>query len=364
VKRDTAQSENRWLLIRSLFEVAHDFEPELRKIFLDVACTDLDVREEVERLLASDENSAELLLPFELRPRVLVCSNELPVIQGYNIERLLDSGGASNVYLATSQHSGRHVAVKVCRPRAFDDQSLWRFRKECLALSKFSHPGIVQLIDSGQSNGCSYLTMELIKGKSLDAWMKESSQSVVTCIRFVREILCALSHVHESGVIHRDIKPKNIMVTESGHTKIIDFGTIFMTSQDDPDGQDGNLMGTFAYMSPEQTGTCDEPIQTTSDIYQVGLILFEMLTGRLPYQVNNLSMANVLKAILVQHRTRLKDVRPDLSDDLSELVDRAVSIQPSRRPQSARGFSKDLELIEEGLLSEDGKQFHNGQVRN
>lgn len=351
MKREPARSEDRWLLIRSLFEVALDFEPELRKIFLDVACTDLDVREEVERLLASDENSTELLLPFELRPRVFVYADQLPVIQGYNIERLLDSGGASNVYLATSQHSGRHVAVKVCRPRAFDDQSLWRFQQECLALSKFSHPGIVQLIDSGQTNGCSYLTMELIKGKSLDAWMKESSQSVVTCIRFVREILCALSHVHESGVIHRDIKPKNIMVTESGHTKIIDFGTVCMTSQDNPAGKDGHLMGTFAYMSPEQAGKWDEPIQTTSDIYQVGLILFEMLAGRLPYQVNELNVANILKAILVQQRTRLKDVRPDLSDDLSELVDRAVSIQPSRRPQSAKGFKEDLELIEAGLFS-------------
>jgi len=241
------------------------------------------------------------------------------------------------------------VAIKMVRSHGAGSQVLQRFRQECRALSRLSHSGIVQVVETGSVNGNTYLVMEFISGMSLDMWTKANSPTPARSIVLIQEILAALAHAHDAGVIHRDIKPHNVMVTADGHIKLVDFGVARLTNEEGRRTgfrtETGHLVGTFAYMSPEQTDGRSDRIGVTSDVYQVALLLFEMLAGRLPYEADGKSAAGLLKAVLMDERVRLEEVRPELAGPISDLLSKALSIAPGARPQTVRAFDAALDTV-------------------
>ena len=340
---------NRWALVRGLFEAVSALAMPERAGFLDYACPDAGIREEVESLLAADEMADTWSMPADRGAAMPAC-DPLPAVPGYTIERLIGSGGAGSVYLARNTLSGRRVAIKVVRSLAVGSQALQRFRQECRALSRLSHPGIVQLIETGAApGGITYLVMEHVDGLAIDQWRHGRESSAAVCIDLVRQMLAALAHAHDAGVIHRDIKPANVLVDSASTVKLLDFGVARLHSQEGHrtgfKTETGHLVGTFAYMSPEQADGGGDRIGVASDIYQSTLLLFELLTGRLPYDTDGRSAASLLRAVLMDRRVALGDLRPDLPVALGEVLGRALSIDPAKRPSTVRAFDAELAAL-------------------
>ena len=340
---------NRWMIVRGLFDTVSCMSGEQRKTFLDFACPDAGIRAEVEGLLEGDMISKDMVMPADAAAIAVEHEEPLPEISGYTIDSVLGSGGAGSVYSATNSSTGRHVAIKMVRSHGAGSQVLQRFRQECRALSRLSHSGIVQVVETGSVNGNTYLVMEFISGMSLDMWTKAHSPTTARSIVLIQEILAALAHAHDAGVIHRDIKPHNVMVTADGHIKLVDFGVARLTNEEGRRTgfrtETGHLVGTFAYMSPEQTDGRSDRIGVTSDVYQVALLLYEMLAGRLPYEADGKSAAGLLKAVLMDERVRLEEVRPELAGPISDLLSKALSIAPGARPQTVRAFDAALDTV-------------------
>lgn len=340
---------NRWMIVRGLFDTVSCMSAPQRKTFLDFACSDAGIRTEVEGLLEGDMISNDMVMPSEAAVNVVEHEEPLPDISGYTIDSVLGSGGAGSVYSATNSSTGRRVAIKMVRSHGAGSQVLQRFRQECRALSRLSHSGIVQVVETGSVNGNTYLVMEFISGMSLDMWTKAHIPTTARSIVLIQEILAALAHAHDAGVIHRDIKPHNVMVTKDGHIKLVDFGVARLTNEEGRRTgfrtETGHLVGTFAYMSPEQTDGRSDRIGVTSDVYQVALLLYEMLAGRLPYEADGKSAAGLLKAVLMDERVRLVEVRPELAGPISDLLSKALSIAPSARPQTVRAFDAALDTV-------------------
>lgn len=332
---------DRWSIVRGLFEAVSALAAPKRAGFLDFACPDPGIRGEVESLLQGDEAASEWDLPCD-RPAREIETERLPEIPGYVVDSLLGSGGAGSVYAARSVASGERVALKVLRAGA-GEQAVQRFRQECRALARLSHRGIVRLFETGVApGGVTYLVMEFVEGESIHAWMRARRPAPQACVSIIRDVLDALAHAHEAGVIHRDIKPHNVMVMADGCVKLVDFGVARLTSDEGRRTgfrtETGHLVGTFAYMSPEQADGRSERIGVASDVYQSALLLFEMLAGRLPYEADGRSAAGLLRAVLMDERERLVSLCPQMDQALSDLLHRALSIDPAHRPTSARAF--------------------------
>ena len=340
---------NHWMIVRGLFDTVSCMSGKQRKTFLDFACPDAGIRTEVEGLLEGDMISNDMVMPADAAAIAVEHEEPLPEISGYTIDSVLGSGGAGSVYSATNSSTGRRVAIKMVRSHGAGSQVLQRFRQECRALSRLSHSGIVQVVETGSVNGNTYLVMEFISGMSLDMWTKANSPTPARSIVLIQEILAALAHAHDAGVIHRDIKPHNVMVTADGRIKLVDFGVARLTNEEGRRTgfrtETGHLVGTFAYMSPEQTDGRSDRIGVTSDVYQVALLLYEMLAGRLPYEADGKSAAGLLKAVLMDERVRLEEVRPELAGPISDLLSQALSIAPSARPQTVRAFDEALDTV-------------------
>ena len=337
------------MIVRGLFDTVSCMSAPQRKAFMDFACPDAGIRAEVEGLLEGDMISNDMVMPADAAAIAVEHEEPLPEISGYTIDSVLGSGGAGSVYSATNSSTGRRVAIKMVRSHGAGSQVLQRFRQECRALSRLSHSGIVQVVETGSVNGNTYLVMEFISGMSLDMWTKANSPTPARSIVLIQEILAALAHAHDAGVIHRDIKPHNVMVTADGRIKLVDFGVARLTNEEGRRTgfrtETGHLVGTFAYMSPEQTDGRSDRIGVTSDVYQVALLLYEMLAGRLPYEADGKSAAGLLKAVLMDERVRLEEVRPELAGPISDLLSKALSIAPSARPQTVRAFDEALDTV-------------------
>ena len=344
---------NRWALVRGLFEAVSALPMPERPGFLDFACPDAAIRGEVEALLAADEMADTWSMPGDRAVPPPACE-PLPSVPGYAIEKLLGSGGAGSVFLARNAVTGRRVAVKIVRSLSVASQAMQRFRQECRALSRLAHPGIVQLIETGSApGGVTYLVMEFVDGLSLDRWSAERKPGARQCIDVLRQVLAALAHAHDAGVIHRDIKPANVLVDGSMTAKLLDFGVARLHSEEGRrtgfKTETGHLIGTFAYMSPEQADGGGDRIGVVSDVYQSALLLFERLAGRLPYDADGRSAAALLRAVLMDRRVSLAEIRPELGGGLSELLDRALAADPSRRPVTVRAFDAELASLLPGL---------------
>ncbi|GAB6157382.1 Stk1 family PASTA domain-containing Ser/Thr kinase [Desulfotomaculum varum] len=261
----------------------------------------------------------------------------------YEILEQLGGGGMALVWKGKDTFLNRLVTVKVLRPEYASDQDfVRRFRREAQAVASLSHPNIVSIYDVGQENGSHYLVMEYVDGESLKELIRrEGPLPPARAIQLGRQIAEALEHAHENNIIHRDVKPHNILITKSGRAKLTDFG-IAQASASTLTHTD-TIVGSVHYISPEQAR--GEPAGPKSDIYALGVVLYEMLTGQVPYQGDG-AIGVALKHIQEQPLS-LRQINPGIPEDLELVVLRAMDKLPERRHKSARALGEDLVSISE-----------------
>jgi beta-lactam-binding protein with PASTA domain/tRNA A-37 threonylcarbamoyl transferase component Bud32 len=261
----------------------------------------------------------------------------------YRIVRKLGSGGMANVYLAEDEDLGRRVAIKILNDRyANDDLFIERFRREAKSAAALSHPNIVSVYDRGEAEGTYYIAMEVIEGRSLkELIMTRGPLPIPQALAYTHEMLEALRFAHRHGIIHRDIKPHNILIGE--RLKVTDFGIARAGASQMTEA--GSIMGTAQYLSPEQARGA--PVTAASDLYSVGIVLYEMLTGKVPFTGD--SAIEIAMKHLNEPPKPPSKIRPEIPEELDAVVLRALSKNPEDRYQTAEEFSEDLHRVEAGL---------------
>ena len=263
----------------------------------------------------------------------------------YRLIEQIGIGGMALVYRAFDQRTGRDVAVKVLRPEFNQDaEFVGRFQREAEAASKMTHHNIVNLLDVGMDGDNRYLIMEYVQGKTLKQVIQEKGRiSPQIAVQIAIRILHALQHAHQNGIIHRDIKPQNILVHADGHIKLSDFGIARIANSSTLTRGD-NVMGSVHYFSPEQAS--GHAADVTSDIYSVGVVLYEMLTGRVPFDGDS------PVAIAMQHLHArpepIENYAPDCPPAIIHVCMRAMEKNPRYRYESARDMAAELRMAVEG----------------
>src|SRR5262245_7182089 len=262
----------------------------------------------------------------------------------YRITRKLGGGGMADVYLAEDQELGRRVAVKILHSRyANDAQFVERFRREATHAAGLSHPNIVAIFDRGEADGSYFIVMECVEGRTLKELIRSRGPCPIPiAIAYTRQILSALRYAHRNGVVHRDIKPHNVIVDAEGVVKVTDFGIARAGASQMT--EEGAIIGTAQYLSPEQARGA--PVDQTSDLYSTGVVLFELLTARVPF--NGESPVEIAMKHLGETPPVPSDLRPDVPDDLDLVVIRALAKEPADRYQSAAAMDADLETVARG----------------
>ena len=259
----------------------------------------------------------------------------------YEIEEIIGTGGMSIVYSAWDLKYDRRVALKVLRPMLDADADfIRRFNQEAQAASRMSHPNIVDMLDIGQDGDTRYLVMEYVSGSTLKDLIREQGRlQPIQAIQMTLRILAAIDHAHKNQIVHRDIKPQNILVTESSVIKVADFGIARKTGQSTMTAQNGgNIFGSVHYFSPEQASgkVADEK----SDIYSVGIVLYEMLTGKVPFDGD--TPVSIALMHLNEIPARVRTINPDVSLGIDEVIAKALVKDADKRYQSAAEMARDL----------------------
>ncbi|MBG85104.1 MAG: hypothetical protein CMJ40_11245 [Phycisphaerae bacterium] len=313
------------------------------------------VRAEIEQLKADDDLLGELAAVH--REKVPAGSSMLdaPTPPGYDIIREIDRGAQGAVFLATQVAAKRQVALKVLLQGSFaTDRQRMRFEREVEVVASLKHPNIVTLFDSGlTSDGSAYLAMEFVDGVPLNEYQADSGThpSRPSDIRaqadlFIR-ICDAVSYAHQKGIIHRDLKPANILVDKEGQPHILDFG-LAKAVEESPITESryemtaaGEFMGTFAYASPEQVSGNPDLVDTRTDVYALGVILYEMLLEQRPYRVTG-SIAQMVKSIVDEPPVSPRQLDPAISQDIETILLRSLDKETDRRYQSPAAIASDL----------------------
>lgn len=362
--------------VREVYERVVDLEGLAREHVLREACGPDDaLRSEVEALLRAGEDAHS----FMENPPSAVNLEELASIAGsdsgtfpkgeklgaFTLLEPLGHGGMGVVYRAEQDRPRRTVALKLIRSPFLSPQLLRRFEQEAQVLALLRHPGIAQIYEAGAAPGPDgrvqpYYAMELVRGRPLIAFANERDLGVRDRLQLFALICDAVQHAHQKGVIHRDLKPANILVEDAETTvtftgttaasgpqpKILDFGVARITGSDiavTTAGTDvGQLVGTIPYMSPEQVRGDVDGIDTRSDVYALGVVLFELLTGRLPYDVKGKAIAAAAVTITNEEPTAPGRVVGSLRGDIETIVLKALEKSPDRRYQSAAELASDV----------------------
>ncbi|MCC6223850.1 MAG: Stk1 family PASTA domain-containing Ser/Thr kinase [Thermoleophilia bacterium] len=263
----------------------------------------------------------------------------------YRILERLGSGGMANVYLAEDIELGRRVAIKILNDRyAHDEQFVERFRREAKAAAALSHPNIVSIYDRGEAEGTYYIAMELIEGRNLKELIRASGRlRPAQAIAHTRQILAALRFAHRNGIVHRDIKPHNILIGHEERLKVADFGIARAGASQMTEA--GSIMGTAQYLSPEQARGAH--VTPAADIYSVGIVLYEMLTGGVPF-TGDTPVEIAMKHLNAQPQPPSAAV-PGIPADLDRIVLRALAKDPAERYATAEEMDSDLARVEAGL---------------
>jgi beta-lactam-binding protein with PASTA domain/predicted Ser/Thr protein kinase len=264
----------------------------------------------------------------------------------YLIIRKLGSGGMANVYLAHDQELGRRVAIKILDDRhARDGQFVERFRREAQNAAGLSHPSIVSIYDRGEAEGTYYIAMEYVEGRTLKELLVARGPSPLgIAIDYTRQVLSALRFAHRNGIVHRDIKPHNVIVDGEGRVKVMDFG-IARAGAASQMTEAGSIIGTAQYLSPEQARGA--PVDQTSDLYSTGIVLYELLTGGVPF--NGETPVEIAMKHLSQVPAPPSTHRAEIPRDLDYVALRALAKDPSDRYHSAEEMDSDLERIARGI---------------
>ena len=357
----------RWQRIEEVFARAVAAPPEQRAALLDAACgDDEELRAEVETLLAHDARAGEDFLNSPIVPEPSD-EEELPAwvqrllghrIGRYTVVRLLGHGGMGCVFEAVQEQPARPVALKVLQPGLSAPSALARFRLEPELLARLRHPNIAQVYEAGiqqDENGVlPYFAMEYIPdAQPLLEYADRNALTTRQRLELFGKVCDAIHHGHQKGIIHRDIKPGNILVGTDGEPKVIDFGVarasdadILMTTQCT---HTGDLIGTMQYMSPEQCDGDSREIDTRSDVYSLGVVLYELLTGARPYKATGTTIYAAARAIKEHVPPRLSAVvaqrralARELRGDIDTVVLKALEKDREKRYDSAARLAADI----------------------
>ncbi|MCG8462078.1 MAG: serine/threonine protein kinase [Holophagales bacterium] len=274
----------------------------------------------------------------------------------YRIEAVLGVGGMGAVYRAFDERLRRTVAIKHILPQSAEDESSrQRLRREAQAAAGLSHPSIVQIFDIFEFDGVDWIVMELVEGEVMHSLVESGRLGLAEAVALSREVAEGLAEAHSKGIVHRDLKTENVMVTRSFHAKILDFGLAkHMVHGPDISSADlGSILGTGRAMSPEQA--MGEDVDHRSDLFSLGTLIFEAVTGRSPF--SGTSMYNTLARVCsVPHRPA-REVNRRVPEGLSNLIDRLLEKNPEHRPHSAREAVVELRMVEKMPLPEWGGPY-------
>jgi eukaryotic-like serine/threonine-protein kinase len=269
----------------------------------------------------------------------------------YRLVEPIGTGGMGQVWKAHDANLDRVVAIKLLHSDLGDETSRERFRREALILSRLSHPGVATIFDFDSKEGCDFLVMEYVPGGTLESRIRNGPLPIDEIVRLGASIADALDSAHTGGFLHRDLKPGNIVISEHGHPKILDFGIALLLASGGAAGritQGGLALGSMSYMSPEQLfGEADD---ARADIYSLGVMLFEMATGRLPF-VKDRPEA-LMFAIINSAAPPASSIRADIPLGLDRLIDQCMQKDPTHRPASAAAVASMLRGLLEGARSD------------
>ena len=257
----------------------------------------------------------------------------------YQIIKTLGEGGMANVYLAHDEILDRNVAVKVLRgDLANDEKFVRRFQREALSASSLSHPNIVEMYDVGEDDGGYYIVMEYVDGKTLKQVLKQRGKlSVTEVVDIMLQVTDGMAHAHDSYIIHRDIKPQNIMILPNGVIKITDFGVATALNSTQLT-QTNSVMGTVHYLPPEQANGKGSTIR--SDIYSMGIMMYELLTGKVPYKGE--SAVEIALKHLKEPIPSIRKEIPSIPQSIENIILKACAKNPKNRYSDARSMHEDL----------------------
>jgi eukaryotic-like serine/threonine-protein kinase len=281
-------------------------------------------------------------------------------IKHYQVEALLGKGGMGVVYRARDTRLGRPVALKVL-PAEFtrDEDRKARFLQEARAASAVNHPAIAQVYDVDEGPGGLFIAMEFVEGRTVKALIQAGELDVLGALEIAHQVAGGLHKAHEAGIVHRDIKPENVIVTPDGHAKILDFGLakLLEAPTETPEGQShmetiaktqaGFVLGTLRYMSPEQAR--GQVIDHRSDIFSLGVVLYEMVTGQLPFVGN--TPLDTLHAIAFEETRPVTALKPNLSPSLQRVVTRCLRKRPQDRYPDAKELGSDIKAVQREIES-------------
>ena len=346
-----------WKQVDALLEQALEQPPEEREAFVLAASQDNPaLRDEVLSLLKAQANASQFMersamnvaaqaLAQDSRITTIVSTLVGQDLETYHIEKLLGAGGMGEVYLARDQKLGRMVALKVL-PLHFvvDADRLSRFQREARALSSLNHPNLVTIYEVGEANGLHFIAMELVEGKTLATL--RGKLSLKDLLSIIAQVAEALGAAHQSGIIHRDVKPDNVMVRPDGYAKILDFGLVKLAEVEPAVGtaaqtQLGTAMGTLAYMSPEQAS--GEPVDHRTDIWSLGVVLYELSTGQKPFTGE--SRQAVINQILSAQPNPAVTIDASLPAELDSVLNKALEKDRELRYQTASDFRADIRRL-------------------
>ena len=269
----------------------------------------------------------------------------------YEVHSLIGAGGMGEVYKAHDTRLDRTVAIKVLpAEKVTDPERGRRFVQEARAASSLQHPNIVTVHDIAQADGLDFIVMEYLPGKPLDALIPRHGLRLTLALKYAVQVADAMARAHGAGIIHRDSKPSNVMVDEHGQVKVLDFGLAKLTDSAGPEAgatrtrtADGAILGTAAYMSPEQAE--GKPIDARSDVFSFGSMLYEMLSGRRPFQGD--STASTIASVLREEPAPIGRVVEGLPRDAEKIVRRCLRKDPDHRFQTMADLRVALQELKE-----------------
>lgn len=365
-----------WKQVKDVFHEALRCESAERERFLDNACKGkIDLRIEVESLLISLTEAKGFLerpiISYGSGAGVKPALSDGEVISHYKIVRHIASGGMGEVYLAEDERLHRPVALKILPEHMLTDRErLKRFQREATAISALNHPNILTIFEFDVENNINLFVSEYVKGETLRNVLRQRSLSVREALDIAIQTASALQAAHSEGVIHRDIKPDNIMIRDDGYVKVLDFGLAKLTKPLPGEHAEvhnvffstpGVIMGTSGYVSPEQARS--GPVDVRSDIFSMGVVLYEMLTGRSPFEGE--SNADVMAAIVQiepDPPSRFNDTVPP---ELDRIVLKMIEKRRNDRHHTATELLGDLRNVE-SILGQSGtgyeRPWHEGPL--